>query len=205
MESSSYSKHFLTTFFSLVALLSNDFITLNSAARVALPKTNTEFIKTSCGATTYPKLCFDSLSTHASSIQTSPKLIAGAALNVTLFSTKSTCYMMLKLSQSHDLKPKEVAAMRDCLEEFSDSVYELSRSIGEMNEFKESDDFGLMISDIQTWVSAALTDESTCMDGFEGNGMNGNLKTLVKSRIVNIAHLTSNALALINRYALCHA
>jgi pectinesterase inhibitor-like protein len=58
-----------------------------------------------------------------------------------------------------------------------------------------------MIDDVQTWVSAALTDESTCSDGFAGNAMNGNLKTAVRGRIVNIAQLTSNALALINNYA----
>ena len=34
--------------------------------------------------------------------------------------------------------------------------------------------------------------------------MNGNVKTLVRGRIVNVAQLTSNALALINRYASLH-
>ncbi|VVA10949.1 Hypothetical predicted protein [Prunus dulcis] len=182
MESSSSSTHFAPSFLTALSI-SFCIISSTSAARDLAPKTNTEFIKTSCSATTYPKLCLTSLSSHASTIQTSPKLMAGAALNVTLSSAKSTSAMMLKLSQSHGLKPKEVGAMRDCLEELSDS---------------------LMISDVQTWVSAALTDENTCSEGFGGNGMNGNLKTAVRGRIVNIAQLTSNALALINRYASVH-
>ncbi|KAF4372124.1 hypothetical protein F8388_000340 [Cannabis sativa] len=100
---------------------------------------------------------------------------------------------------------KEVAAMKDCVEELSDSVDELKRSMGEMSKVgKESRDFKIMINDIQTWVSAALTDESTCSDGFGGNDMNGNLKTVVRGKIVNVAQLTSNALALINKYALIH-
>lgn len=65
--------------------------------------------------------------------------------------------------------------------------------------------FGMMMSDIQTWVSAALTDENTCTDGFGGKYFtNGPLKTAVRERILNVAHMTSNALALINSYAALH-
>ncbi|KAL6127868.1 hypothetical protein ACLB2K_071229 [Fragaria x ananassa] len=160
-------------------------------------------MKTSCSATTYPKLCLTSLASQATAIQTSPKLMARAALRVTLSSAKSTSNVMLSLSHGHGMKPREVAAMRDCVEVLSDSVDELQRSISEMSNFKSSD-YEMMISDVQTWVSAALTDESTCADGFAGNGLNGNLKTVVRGKIVTIAQLTSNALALINRYASVH-
>ncbi|CAN6569250.1 unnamed protein product [Malus baccata var. baccata] len=198
----SSSSHFVTSF--LVALLISCYIfSSTSAARDLAQKTNNEFMKTSCSATTYPKLCLTSLSRHSSEIQTSPKLMASTALTVTLASAKSTSTMMLKLSQSHGMKPREVGAMRDCIEELSDSVDVIQRSIAEMGNFMSSD-FQLMISDVQTWVSAALTDETTCSDGFGGNGMNGNLKTVVRGRVVNIAQLTSNALALINRYASVH-
>uniref|UniRef100_A0A2N9HS08 Pectinesterase inhibitor domain-containing protein n=1 Tax=Fagus sylvatica TaxID=28930 RepID=A0A2N9HS08_FAGSY len=111
--------------------------------------------------------------------------------------------MMVNLSKGQGMSPKVVAAMRDCVEELRDSVDELNKSIGEMNNFNGSD-FQLMINDIQTWVSAALTDDNTCTDGFQGNAMNGNVKTLVRGGIVNVAHLTSNALALINQYASLH-
>ncbi|KAK4479972.1 hypothetical protein RD792_013026 [Penstemon davidsonii] len=50
-------------------------------------------------------------------------------------------------------------------------------------------------------VSAALTDEDTCADGFAGKAMNGGVKTAVRQRILNIVHITSNALALVNSYA----
>ncbi|XVF08441.1 hypothetical protein REPUB_Repub07fG0004000 [Reevesia pubescens] len=111
--------------------------------------------------------------------------------------------MMATLSKSHGLKPREVEAMQDCVEELSDTIDELRRSISEMGQIKGSN-FGLMINDMQTWVSAALTDENTCSDGFQGNNMYGNVKTAVRTKIVTIAHLTSNALALINNYATLH-
>ncbi|KAJ4829015.1 hypothetical protein Tsubulata_012901 [Turnera subulata] len=175
------------------------------AARNTTPKTNTEFIRTSCSTTTYPKLCYSSLSIHAGKIQSSPQLLANAALNVSLSSAKSTSSMMLQLSHGQGMKPREVSAMSDCVEELSESVDELRRSIDEMSSSaKRLTDFQLMINNVQTWVSAALTDESTCSDGFAGNAMNGKLKTSVREKIVNIAQLTSNALSLVNSYASIH-
>ncbi|XP_031380534.1 21 kDa protein-like [Punica granatum] len=162
---------------------------------------NTEFIRTSCSKTTYPRLCFSSLSRHASLIQTSPKLLAGAALNGTLDATRSTSGMMLKLSRTLGMTARQIGAMKDCVEELADSVEELRRSIAEMSRLRRTSDFGLVMNDIETWVSAALTDETTCSDGFAGKAMNSKVKNAVRGQILTVAHLTSNALALINRFA----
>ncbi|KAL4574886.1 hypothetical protein LXL04_021726 [Taraxacum kok-saghyz] len=163
----------------------------------ALEKTNMEFIKTSCSLTTYPTLCFNSLSTRSGVIQTSPKLLAETALSVTLDTTRTTKLSMVKLSKVNGMTPREVSAMKDCIELLSDSVYELKKSIEEMSD-PGSKDARLVISDIQTWVSSALTDEDTCSEGFANDPK---MKNVVRGKIVNVAHLTSNALALINSYA----
>ncbi|KAL6004892.1 hypothetical protein ACLOJK_005449 [Asimina triloba] len=162
--------------------------------------TNTQFIKTSCAATAYPRLCYESLSSHSSVIQTSPKQLASTALSVTLTAAQSTSAMMSRLSAEHGLKPIEVAAMKDCVENMANSIGELRQSIGEMAHLRGPDFYDQM-ENIQTWVSAALTDETTCMDGFDGKAMDGKVKDAVRGRIVNVAHLTSNALALINNFA----
>ncbi|KAF5795210.1 putative pectinesterase inhibitor domain-containing protein [Helianthus annuus] len=57
---------------------------------------------------------------------------------------------------------------------------------------------GLVISDIQTWVSTAMTHEDTCSEGFNGDSK---MKSVVRGKIMNVAHLTNNALDLINSYA----
>ncbi|KEH29367.1 putative pectinesterase [Medicago truncatula] len=164
---------------------------------------NTLFIKNSCSSTTYPRLCYTSLVKHADSIQTNHVLLTCTALNVTLASAKSTSAMISTLSKSQGLKPREAAAMKDCVEELSDSVDELRRSIGEMSRLRTSN-FELTMSDVQTWVSAALTDESTCTDGFQEVNAPGNVQTTVRGKIVQVAQLTSNALALINKLATSH-
>ncbi|KAM7258283.1 hypothetical protein ACFE04_014024 [Oxalis oulophora] len=179
-------------------------VDIKAAAR-SLPNPNdfhqtddTEFIKTSCSLTIYPDLCFATLSTYAFKIQSNPKLLALTSLNLTLDAT-STMFKNLSKTHYNFMSPREAAAMKDCVEETKDSVDELRNSISEMsrsNNKGKSEE--LLISDVQTWVSAALTDEDTCMDGFYGKiMMNGNLK----NQIVNVAHMTSNSLALVNFYA----
>ncbi|KAM7274184.1 hypothetical protein ACFE04_028848 [Oxalis oulophora] len=171
---------------------------------------SSQFIKTSCSSTLYPKLCIITLSPHSSLIQTSPKLLTQSALNLSLSTAKSTSILMSRLllhnnnnnnNNKKKLKAREVAAMNDCLEEITDSVDELRRSVGEMGKIGNSKDFKFIVSDIQTWVSAALTDETSCTDGFEGKGMDGNLKKEVQRLVRTVARMTSNALALINRFA----
>ncbi|KAJ4829014.1 hypothetical protein Tsubulata_012900 [Turnera subulata] len=157
-----------------------------------------DFIKSSCGVTRYPDLCYKTLSAFASSIQDSPMQLAIAALNVTLANAQSTSNMVQNLSAEHNLRPREAGAIRDCVENMKDSVDELQQSMQAMGDL-DGPDFEMKMSNIQTWVSAALTDEDTCMDGFEGKVMNGKTKDTIRSGIVMLAQLTSNALALINR------
>ncbi|KAL2227193.1 21 kDa protein [Sesamum indicum] len=197
-----YTSKSVATLLILLTFISSS-IHSGSAARPAGGATNTEFIRTSCSATTYPRLCYSALASHASTIQQDPKLLAHAALSVSLDTARSTSVDMVKLSRSTGMTPRQVGAMRDCVEELSDSVEQLRKSVEEMNLMKGSN-FGMMMSDIQTWVSAALTDDDTCMDGFAGKFMNGAVKTAVRGRIVNVAHMTSNALALINSFAALH-
>ncbi|XP_015573662.1 21 kDa protein isoform X1 [Ricinus communis] len=188
----------------LIAILILHFPTyINSSPPTApLPSnTNTQYIRTTCNYTTYPRLCYHSLSIYASKIKTNPKLLANTALNITFKATESTSRLMKKMSRIHGLNPGVAAALVDCMEVVGDSVYELQRSIGEMGHASGANFYGVM-EDIQTWVSAALTDDTTCIDGFdEQPNLNGNVKRIVRKHILKISHLTSNALALINNYA----
>ncbi|KAL4279840.1 hypothetical protein GQ457_03G015760 [Hibiscus cannabinus] len=192
---SNLSLQFLVILLALASL-----IEISLGGRQIDPKSSTQFIKTSCSSTRYPDLCCASLLSQASTIQTSPQLIVHAALNVSLSNAKTTTASMVQLSKTHGLLPKQTNAMQDCLEVLRDTEEELRKSIGEMDKITSSNS-GLTINNIQTWVSAALTDEGTCSDVFEGKSISSNAKTSVKSQLLTVAHLTSNALALINDYA----
>ncbi|KAK1261530.1 hypothetical protein QJS04_geneDACA020474 [Acorus gramineus] len=181
-------------------LASLAFIIIISTTTKAEQPGATQFIRTSCTTTRYPQLCITSLSAYASTIKTSPLQLAHAALSVSLNGARSTSTMVSKLSARGHMRPREAVAMRDCVESVADSVDELRRALGEMGHLR-GHDIGLKINDIQTWVSAALTDEDTCVQGFTGKGTNGKVKENVRGQIVKVAQLTCNALALINGLA----
>ena len=86
----------------------------------------------------------------------------------------------------------------DCLENIGNSVDELKQSLVAMKGL-EGAHFEMKKSNIQTWASAALTDEDTCMDGIEENAVNEEIKGVVRSNIVRVGQFTSNALALVNK------
>jgi len=109
-----------------------------------------------------------------------------------------------KLTKFKGIKGRELQAIKDCLEEADDTVDKLSKSMKEMKSIDAGSrgvEFQWHMSNVETWVSAALTDENTCVDGFAGKAMNGRIKASIKARIVNVSQVTSNALALINTYA----
>ncbi|XP_058104599.1 21 kDa protein-like [Magnolia sinica] len=189
--------HVLGALLILIFLIS-DIKTCSASTKVEPHiKASAEFIRSSCTVTTYPRVCFQSLSAHASDIHTSPRKLAHVALSVSLSAARSTLAVLSKLSAGNHLKPREAGAMSDCIKTIGDSVDELQQSLEEMGHLN-GPQFNSRMDNIKTWVSAAVTDEDTCMDGFAGNAMNGDIKNKVRGHVVNIAQLTSNALALIS-------
>lgn len=184
--------------FLVLALLA---LTANSASTTTTPS---NFIKTSCSVTTYPDLCIESLSSYASSIQQSPRQLAQTALSVSLTRAQYAKSFVTKLTKFKGLSHKEYEAIDDCLEEMSDSLDRLSKSADELKNMGKSSkgqDFLWHMSNVETWVSAALTDDNTCLDGFSGKAMDGKIKASIRAQVLNVAKVTSNALALCNHFA----
>ncbi|XP_004148136.1 21 kDa protein [Cucumis sativus] len=160
------------------------------------------FIKSKCSAATYPDLCVQSLSSFSSTIQRNPRQLVQTALAVSLSHAQSTRSFVWKLTKFSGLKPRERAALKDCMEEVGDTVDRLNKSVEELKRVSGSKkDFQWHISNVETWVSAAMTDENTCSDGFAGSALNGRIKSSVRGRIVDVTRVISNALSLINKYA----
>ncbi|XP_071736225.1 21 kDa protein-like [Rutidosis leptorrhynchoides] len=159
---------------------------------------DTDFIKASCETTRYPSLCYKTLSPYATTIETNAMELANAALTVCLKSAKSTSKDVRGLLKGQELSMQDGQAVADCLENMSDSVDEMKKSMVEMKDL-DGPDYNEKMGNLKTWVSAALTDEDTCMDGFEDDSgvENVKIKVSIRGYIVNVAELTSNALALI--------
>ncbi|GFY83274.1 pectin methylesterase inhibitor 1 [Actinidia rufa] len=162
-----------------------------------------KFIEASCKATTYPSVCIESLSAYASAIQQSPRQLTQTALTVSLTRAMSVKTFVAKLVKVKGLKAREYQAIKDCFDEMSDSVERIQKSVRELKHIGKAKgkDFLWHMSNVETWVSAALTDENTCLDGFSGKDMDGRIKNSIRARVTNVAQVTSNALALINQFA----
>ncbi|KAG9159672.1 hypothetical protein Leryth_017419 [Lithospermum erythrorhizon] len=164
----------------------------------------------------WSKMCLHLHSTHLCFPNTFRKLclsirnqlfqhqLVQTALSVSVERAQATQSFMKKLAKFKGLKAREYAAIKDCLEEMSDDVDRLSKSVKElkgMGKDRHGADFMWHMSNIETWVSAALTDGTTCMDGFSGKTMNARIRSSIRTRVTNVAQVTSNALVLVHQYA----
>lgn len=163
------------------------------------------FVKTACNSTTYPDKCYKSLSSYSSTIKSDPIKLCTTALKLNVNSAKeaaSVISKLLKKSQKSAAGRKnkmlpEKLILRDCLEEMRDTIVELKQAITEMKTLRDGDSVPEHMTNVRTWVSAALTDEGTCTDGFEEIKVNKETKKKVTKVVEELATTTSNTLALI--------
>lgn len=165
---------------------------------------STDFIRTSCGTTLYPRLCYTSLSRYATAIQQNPAQLALVAMHVTLTKSKHMTDYISNLTRKaeYGAEPRTVSALHDCFSNFGDAVDEITGSLKQMRNLGGGGGQSLrfQLSNVQTWMSAALTDQETCTDGFE-DVPDCPIKKDVCNKATYVKKYTSNALALINSYA----
>ncbi|KAF3485606.1 hypothetical protein F2Q69_00054582 [Brassica cretica] len=179
---------FLTTLLPLI-------LTVHSQPST-LPSDDSDFIRMSCNTTLYPDLCVSSLSNFSSSVNNDPALLARAAISVTLSKA-----LELGSYLSNVTALLKTAVFHDCFENLKVAVDEMRGSMKQMRHLVSTgslESFRFQMSNVQTWLSAALTDEETCTDGFK-DVKDEPRKDEVCARVDDVKKLTSNALALVNR------
>ncbi|KAH6813119.1 hypothetical protein C2S51_022137 [Perilla frutescens var. frutescens] len=170
------------------------------------------FIELQCHKTLYPDLCIRYLSYYVTNFTNtlSHQKLAQIALKVSLDRAESTRAYVTDVAK--DLKLNKAnyyyyQAIRECLDQINDGVAQLSNCMRETQMIKENGgsdghDFPWHASNVQTWMSAALTDASMCIiDGFSGRAIGGKTKALLKAKVLNLEQTTSISLALFNRFA----
>ncbi|CAL9075840.1 pectinesterase inhibitor 9 [Musa acuminata AAA Group] len=161
-----------------------------------------EFVRDSCRGTRYPALCEQSLVAYAPAVHRSKRELARAALAVSADRARSASAFVSRMSSGGQKKvrSREAGAVRDCIETMHDSVDQLQQSMEEMGRMgrARSPRFAWHLSNVQTWVSAALTDETTCLDGISQYAGPA-VRAAIRKKVVDVARVTSNALALVNQ------
>ncbi|KAL2337527.1 hypothetical protein Fmac_011973 [Flemingia macrophylla] len=168
------------------------------------------YIESSCNGTLYRNLCIRCLAQYAKSTINSPQHLAQYALLEGLYRALNTRVYLLKVAK--DLKTKadknnkrEYLIVQDCVNQITDSVEQLSQAMKELRRLNKrgstiNDDMLWHISNVETWVSTALTDASSCVYSFPGHRMSKRTAT-IKVKAMNMAQVTSNALFLFQKYA----
>ncbi|KAK1413707.1 hypothetical protein QVD17_35485 [Tagetes erecta] len=191
----------LFLFFSLVSTTLPNITTANNPFQP--PSNGLDFIRTSCKTTLYPQTCITSLSSYSYSVQQDPGRLARVAIGVTLKKANHmTKYIAnISLHADYDTSPRVAAAVHDCFSVFEDAVDQIRGSVRQMRRLGGSREaLRFQLSNVQTWMSAALTNEETCTDGFE-DLTDDEVKMDVCGRAVKVKEVTSNALALVNSFA----
>ncbi|CAN4075981.1 unnamed protein product [Withania somnifera] len=171
----------LTLHFLLIFLFVHCIIATNTESVTSQNSNITNFIIISCKTTLYPTIC---------------KQLAHAALLVSLSKAKIASTYISKLTKMRGLRARESQAAKDC-------SFTMNDSLGQSGKLASSrrDEFTWHVSNVQTWISAALTDENTCLDMINNPSMDAKVRDSIRVRVLIASQVTSNALALVYQFA----
>ncbi|XP_073282710.1 putative pectinesterase/pectinesterase inhibitor 45, partial [Primulina huaijiensis] len=146
-------------------------------------------VKSVCAGTDYKQTCEDSLSKAVKNNATAePKDILNAAFSVASDEIDKV------IKQASNIKfdsPLKKAAFDDCLVLLNDAKEELNSSISSI-EGKDLTKLSSKTGDLNNWLSAVLSYQQTCIDGFP----EGKEKDALKKILKTTRELGSNALAI---------
>ncbi|KAK9098915.1 hypothetical protein Syun_025960 [Stephania yunnanensis] len=156
-------------------------------------------IRAICSNTLYPDSCFSSLSSvETKSNKFDPEEIFKLSLEIAQKELSKISSIPDKLMDRINDKSVKLA-LKDCKTLFEDALDELNTSIASTqasHSKSKSLTSWLKIDDIKTWLSSALTDLETCLDGLAEQN-SSNVLPEMKTWLRNSTEYTSNSLAIV--------
>ncbi|KAI3820813.1 hypothetical protein L1987_08361 [Smallanthus sonchifolius] len=159
------------------------------------PVKSAESIKAVCAVTQHPESCFTDISSINSDNAVDPEKIFNLTLRLAVNELANISSLPKTLiSKSNDLRTG--SALRDCATLFDDALSQLSQSVDAMRGGGEVVLTEGKVEDLKTWISAAMTDQETCVDGLEEMGSTA--VDEVKMRVQRSSEYMSNSLAILS-------
>ncbi|KAI3927437.1 hypothetical protein MKW92_044427 [Papaver armeniacum] len=159
-------------------------------------------INETCTRTLYPSLCFTSFSSFPPSIKiTSPERLLEFSINGTV---KSVQESRTKISLLVNGNQQEKNALNDCIEMLDQTLYELEQVSNGLKNYSVLIGFRHQLySEFKTLLSAAMTNENTCIQGIEdveeaNPETHLGFKDVVQRLLNPVSKLISNCLAMVN-------
>ncbi|KAI4307114.1 hypothetical protein L6164_030334 [Bauhinia variegata] len=153
----------------------------------------TQAISQTCSKTRFPSLCVNSLLDFPGSTNASEQDLVHISFNMTLQHFSKALYSSTGISYAQ-MDQYVRSAYEDCLELLEDSVDALSRSLTSVAPLDGGNNPGGSTQDVLTWLSAALTNQDTCAEGF--SDISGTVKDQMTNNLKDLSELVSNCLAI---------
>ncbi|XP_031104223.1 pectinesterase 1-like [Ipomoea triloba] len=157
-----------------------------------------------CAVTLHPDSCLASMSPFPAPPKPDPEHFLNVSLRVAI--DELTNVSSLPKSLMANLNDRAArSALEDCDGLFDDALSQLNESAGFMNSGPGNLTIALtpfQINSMQTWISAAMTDEDTCLNGLEE--LNSTVIGEVKTRVHKSNEYMSNTLAILNKLQSLH-
>ncbi|KAI4337967.1 hypothetical protein L6164_016327 [Bauhinia variegata] len=153
----------------------------------------TQAISRTCSKTRFPSLCVNSLLDFPGSTTASEQDLVHISFNMTLQHFSKALYSSTGINFAQ-MDPRVQSAYEDCLELLEDSVDALARSLTSVAPSDGGGNPRGSTEDVLTWLSAALTNQDTCTDGF--SDISGTVKDQMGNNLRDLSELVSNCLAI---------
>lgn len=163
------------------------------------------YVDSQCKSTRYPHICVQTLLPYVNKRGLpSPQLQAQISLASCLSKARftKTYVNMVAKKLNRTFGSEDYQAMEECLLQIDDGVKQITQSYKELQQMGKDGDENFIRheSNVQTWVSAALTDATACVDGILGDRITESEKAMIQARILKVKQLASNSLALFTRF-----
>ncbi|XP_057962742.1 putative pectinesterase/pectinesterase inhibitor 22 [Malania oleifera] len=122
-----------------------------------------------------------------------PSSMLSAALKTTLNEAKLAMQIISNFD-SLSISYREQNAIEDCKELLDFSISEIAWSLGEMRKIRAGSGTEHSEGNLKAWLSAALSNQDTCLEGFEGT--DHRLENFIKGSLMQVTQLVGNVLAM---------
>ncbi|GMH07734.1 hypothetical protein Nepgr_009574 [Nepenthes gracilis] len=154
--------------------------------------TSMKSVQAICQPTDFKETCVKSLSAAAQN-SSNPKDLIKAAFEVAAAEINKVAENSTLLKEL-EKDPKTKTAVDDCKELFGDAVDDLKRSFNEIGRLDLNNYDGILAS-LKIWLSATVTYQETCLDGFEN--ATGDASEKMRELLKTSMELSSNGMAIV--------
>lgn len=161
--------------------------------------TSHTILKSSCSNTRYPDLCFSAIASvpGATNNLASQKDVIEVSLNLTTTTVQHNFFTVKKLIATKNLTKREKTALHDCLETIDETLDELHETLEDLKKYPTKKSLSQHADDLKTLMSAAMTNQETCLDGFSHDGADKEVRKALLAGQVHVEKMCSNSLAMI--------